>query len=77
MIPPTTVEEVYLAVGETKPEYEKVDYYGNLIFWSAPVSTFGKSRWAKVVSTSVYDRITIRNANTVKKIAEMIRREMK
>lgn len=71
VLPPITVDEIYKAVGEIKPEYEKVDHYGRVIFWSAPVKTFSRTRWSKVVGSSVYDSITIRNANTVKKILQL------
>lgn len=68
VIPPTTVNEVLKEVGEGKPEYEKVSSSGNIIFWSAPIKTFSKTRWANVTGKSVYSNITIRNANTVKKL---------
>lgn len=72
VIPPVTVNEVFEQVGAIKPEYEKVDHYGGIIFWSAPVKTFSKTRWSKVVGSSIYDSITIRNANTVNKLLQLI-----
>ena len=74
VIPPMTVEAVFEHVGAAKPEYEQVDYYGNVIFWSAPIETFSRTRWSKVVGSPVYDSITIRNANTVKKLLTMAQR---
>lgn len=71
VIPPVSVEEVFKEVGAIKPEYEKVGYYNRVIFWSAPVKTFSKTRWSKVAGSSVYDSITIRNANTVHKILQL------
>lgn len=71
VLPPLTAEEVMKGVGDIKPEYEKVDYFGRVIFWSAPVETFSKTRWSKVVGSKVYDQITIRNANTVKKVVAL------
>lgn len=71
VIPPTTVDEVFKEVGEAKPQYEKVGYFGRVIFWSAPIETFSRTRWSNVVGSSVYNSITIRNSNTVKKLAEM------
>ena len=73
MIPPVTVEDVFKEVGEIKPEYEKVGSFGNVIFWSAPLETFSHTRWGSVVGKSVYQKITIRNANTVKKLVELCR----
>lgn len=75
VIPPATVEEVYLQVGEIKPEYEKVSHFNRIIFWSAPIKTFSRTRWSKVVGSAAYNSITIRNANTVKKLMELCRKE--
>lgn len=72
VIPPATTEEIIHAVGEAKPEYEKVDCYGRVIFWSAPIDTFSRTRWSKVVGSAVYDSITIRNSNTAKKLLELV-----
>ena len=71
VIAPATAEKVMEAVGEPKAEYEQVASYGSVIFWSAPISTFGRSRWAKIVGTTAYRDITIRNANTTKKLLEL------
>lgn len=71
VIPPTTVDEVFKEVGEIKPEYEKVSSFGRVIFWSAPLTTFSRTRWSNVVGKSVYNSITIRNSNTVKKLMEL------
>ena len=71
VIPPTTAEQVCNEVGEIKPEYEKVFYFNQVVFWSAPIATFSRTRWSKVVGTKAYNSITIRNANTVKKLAKL------
>ena len=71
VIAPATIESVIKAVGEPRPEYEKVASHDNVIFWSAPVDTFGRSRWAKIVGTAAYQDVTIRNANTAKKLLEL------
>lgn len=71
VIPPVTVAEVFEHVGETKPEYEKVGYYGRVIFWSAPLITFSRTRFSKIVQFSVYNSVTIRNANTANKLVQL------
>jgi len=53
ILPPITVDEVFKEVGAIKPEYEKVDHYGRVVFWSAPIKTFSRTRWSKVVGSSV------------------------
>ena len=71
VIPPMSVEEVYAEIGEAVPEYEKIACHGNVIFWSATLKTFNKARWAKIANSSVNNNVTIRNANTVKKLFEI------
>ncbi|EHQ90678.1 DUF1697 domain-containing protein [Desulfosporosinus youngiae] len=71
VIQPATAEDVCAEVGEIKPEYERVAYYGRVIFWSAPMETFSRTRWSKVSGTKTYQKITVRNANTASKLAEL------
>ena len=71
VLAPTTAEEVCAEVGETKPEYESVAYHGQLIFWTAPLATFSMTRWGSVAKRKTYQKITIRNANTAKKLLEL------
>ncbi|MDR1015522.1 MAG: DUF1697 domain-containing protein, partial [Coriobacteriales bacterium] len=75
-IPPATAEEIFSSVGEAKPEYEKVYCYGSVIFWSASLKTYSRTRWSKIVQNkAVYNLITIRNANTTLKLAALARGE--
>lgn len=71
VIPPAETDDVMQAVGEAKPAYEKVASYGQVIFWWAPLKTFGRTRYAKIVGTQAYKDITIRNANTIRKLCAM------
>jgi uncharacterized protein (DUF1697 family) len=71
VIPPATAASIMKVVGETKPEYEKVTSHGSTIFWSAPLRTFSHTRYSKIVGTSAYKSITIRNSNTTKKLVEL------
>lgn len=72
VIPPATADEVCTGVGEIKPEYEKVVSYQGIIFWSAPIKTFSRTRWSKIVGTKAYQDVTIRNANTTKKLLTLL-----
>lgn len=72
VIPPTTATEIIEQVGIAKPEYEQVSYYGQVIFWSAPMKTFSRTRWAKIVGKPAYNSVTIRNANTAKKLLQLL-----
>ena len=71
VIAPATAEGICAEVGEIKPEYEKCAYYGRLIFWSAPVKTFSRTRWGKVSSMAAYQKITVRNSNTAYKLLKL------
>lgn len=71
VIRPSTTMDIVAEVGATKPEYEQVFAYGSVIFWSAPLKTFSRTRWSKIVGTKEYKSVTIRNANTTKKVLEI------
>jgi len=72
VIPPATVQDVCAQIGDIKPEYEKIFYFNKIIFWSAPVATFSRTRLTTIVKDkTVYNAVTIRNANTAKKLAEL------
>ena len=65
-------EEFCKEVGNPRDEYEKVCYYKNVIFWSFNRKDYQKTNWwSKTADVKVKDRITIRTANTVRKIVEM------
>lgn len=72
IIPPTTYEEVYKALGEPKQELEKKKEYKNNIFWSYSLKDYRKTNWwAKTANTSISQSITIRTANTMRKVLEI------
>ena len=71
IIPPATATDIIEEVGIAKSEYEQVSYYGQVIFWSAPTKTFSRTRWSKIVGKSAYNSVTIRNANTAKKLLQL------
>lgn len=72
IIPPTKYEEVYNMIGEPKADIEQIIEYNNSIFWTFDLKNYRKSTWwVKTASTSIKDKITIRTANTIKKILEL------
>ena len=75
IIPPTTYEDVYNTIGEPKEDIEKIKEYKNFIFWSYDLKNYRKSKWwIKTASTDIHDKITIRTANTMKKVLELCKR---
>lgn len=74
VIPPITAEAACAQVGAAMPEYERVESFGRVIFWSAKIATISRTRWMKITQNkTVYNAVTIRNANTTKKLAELVR----
>ena len=71
IMPPITAREALEKIGIS--EYEKVRYSGQLIFWSAKLKDFPKTRLTRIKGTEIANSITIRNSNTTKKIIEMIK----
>ena len=72
IIPPTKYEEVYNTIGSPKEGLEQIEEYNNCIFWSFDLNNYRKSNWwVKTASTDIKDKITIRTANTVKKLIEI------
>ena len=55
-----------------KPEIEDVVYVPGAVIWRIDRSNQTKSRMTKVVGTDLYRAMTIRNSNTVRKLAEMM-----
>ena len=75
IIPPTRCEEVYNIVGEPSKDIDKIGEYNNVIFWSFDLKNYRKSNyWVKTASTDIKDKITIRTANTMRKILEICKR---
>ncbi|MEL7609395.1 MAG: DUF1697 domain-containing protein [Bacillota bacterium] len=70
MIAPAVADSLVKEVG-LNHEYEKVSTYGQVIFWSAAIKTFSRTKWSSIIATPAYSCITIRNANTTKKLLEL------
>ena len=77
IIPPTKYEEIYQTIGEPKEDIEKIKEYNNSIFWSFDLKNYRKSNWwSKTASTEISDKITIRTANTMRKILEICKKQI-
>lgn len=72
LMPSLSKQEFYDEMGSPKAEYEKIHDYKNVVFWSFNRKYYQKTNWwSKTASSDVSGRITIRTANTVRKIAGM------
>lgn len=59
-------------MGVPHPEYEQVQFYERVVFWSFVRKDHQKTNWwAKTTKASIRQNITIRTANTLRKIATM------
>ena len=71
VIAPASTQDIMQQVGEARPEYEHVAACEPIIFWSAPVETFSRTRYIKIVGSKCYKSVTIRNAIPTKKLVEL------
>lgn len=72
MIAPTTFKEVFDEIGEAKEGLEKIQNYKDVIFWSFSRKDYQKTNWwAKTANINISKKLTIRTANTVRKIVKM------
>ena len=72
MFPTISYDRFYNEVGNPKEAYEKIYHYKNVIFWSFSRKDYQKTNWwLKTANSKVSNEITIRTANTVRKIVNM------
>lgn len=72
IMPPATFSEVWGEIGEPKEELEKIKEYRETVFWSFSRKDYQKTNWwPKTASANISSKLTIRTANTVRKIVGM------
>lgn len=72
LFPSLSYDEFYNEVRNPKEKYEKVHNYKNAIFWSFSRKDYQKTNWwRETASSNVSDKITIRTANTARKIVRI------
>lgn len=72
VMPPSTAENIAEQVGEPTKELEKIFIYNNTIFWSFDRKKYAKANWwKKTASAGIGETLTIRTANTLRKIVGM------
>ena len=66
-----TPEDICAYVGETTDGLESIQIYKNVIFWTFDRKAYNKCNWwKKTASAGIADKLTMRTANTVKKICK-------
>lgn len=64
-----TPKEICELLGKPSEELEKAQIYKNVIFWSFDRKAYQKCNWwKKTAGAGIADKLTIRTANTVKKL---------
>ena len=71
VLPPVTAQEIMAQVGDINPLCEKIGFYGQVIFWTVSRDELAKSKWRKIASTPAFSKVTVRNANTTKKLLQL------
>lgn len=72
VMPNFTAEIIAEKIGEPTKELEQIYIYNNVIFWSFDKTKYAKANWwKKTASIGIGEAITIRTANTLRKIAKM------
>ena len=72
IIPPAIFKDVYNEIGEPKQGLEKIEEYKETVFWSFSRKDYQKTNWwSKTATANIGSKLTIRTANTVRKIVGM------
>lgn len=72
IIPPGTFKDVYSEIGKPKEGLEKIEECKETVFWSFSRKDYQKTNWwSKTASENIGSKLTIRTANTVRKIVGM------
>lgn len=72
VLPEKTAEELSEMIGEPSEELEKIFIHEDVIFWSFDRKRYAKANWwKKTASAGIGEYLTIRTANTVRKLAEL------
>lgn len=72
IMPPVSFKDVYDEIGEHKEELEQIENYKDAIFWPFKLKFYQKTNWwSKTINAQISNKLTIRTANTVRKISKM------
>ena len=71
-LPGVTAAEVLAGLPPAKPDIDTVAAGPGVVFWSAPKDRITRSAFMKVPTLPVYRQVTIRNHNTVRRLAALL-----
>jgi uncharacterized protein (DUF1697 family) len=73
LLPGTKGAEVMKAAGALKPEIEAMTEGQGVLYQSLSIDSFSRTNSGKLGGHPIYRRITVRNHNTARKLAELLR----
>lgn len=69
ILPPASFPDIYREIGAPKDGLERIQEYQSVVFWSFSRKNYQKTNWwPKTARTDIGSKLTIRTANTVRKI---------
>lgn len=72
ILPPATFPDIYHEIGAPKEGLEQIQEYQSVVFWSFSRKDYQKTNWwSKTASVPLGSKLTIRTANTIRKIVKM------
>lgn len=72
LIPPYDINEIVSDIGELKPDIESMTIGDGVIFQELLFTSFGKTTGGKLASRSSYQKMTVRNWNTARKLRSLL-----
>jgi uncharacterized protein (DUF1697 family) len=64
-------DQTILSQLPSKPEIEDLKYTPGAVIWRIDRKNLSKSRFTRIIGTPLYKQITIRSANTVRKLSDL------
>lgn len=72
VMPTSSAEEIVEKIGEPTADLERISISDGCIFWSFDRKKYSKAKWwRKTASVGIGEHLTIRTANTLRKIVTM------
>lgn len=75
LIPPYDISEIVSDIGELKPDIESMTIGDGVIFQELLFTSFGKTTGGKLASRNSYQKMTVRNWNTARKLRLLLEQE--
>lgn len=72
VLPPFRPKDVIDQVGQLRPQIERLDAGAGVVYQSVTLSAWGRSRSGRLATLPVYQGLTVRNANTARKLAALL-----